>query len=96
MLPRLFQRADADRFGERLLRTSRSRCGAHRDQPRLHMRREAVARDHFGQCRLLVGGAHEGDELGGRGAEAHDLKFRQFRLMKGRTAGQRNIPIATP
>ena len=57
------------------------------------MRRNAVARDDFGEGRLLVGGAHDGDQPSGRRADAHDVEFGQLRLGAGSTrTRQRNTP----
>ena len=47
-----------------------------------------MARNHFGERRMLVGSAYDGDEPNGRRAELHDVEFRQLSLLRGRTARQ--------
>ena len=47
----------------------------HHDPDRLPARRNPVARSHVGKRRLLVGGAHHGDQPSGCGSDLHDVEF---------------------
>ena len=59
------------------------------------MRRNPVARNDFGERRLLIGGAHHADQPCRCGADAHDVEFDQLGLLPGRMAGQRDTPISS-
>ena len=55
----------------------------------------AVARDDFGERRLLIGGAHHADQPCRCGADAHDVEFDQLGLPPGTMTGQRDTPISS-